>query len=129
MAVGKGVATDPVPAGLQAKLLPGLRTAAHLGGGGALDQVVAVDGGGHRGGGEAGGDELQHSHLGGGILHRHAVCRPAGAADEPCECWRRGKNFSRVGGRWQTPGASETTAATQQGHPGWVSRRGGEELD
>lgn len=45
-----------------------------LRGGGALDQVVAVDGGGHHGLGQAGGDELQHGHLGGGVLHGHAVC-------------------------------------------------------
>lgn len=46
-----------------------------LGGGGALNQVVAVDGGGHRGLGQARGNELQHRHLGGSILHRHAVCK------------------------------------------------------
>jgi hypothetical protein len=49
-----------------------------LGGGGALNQVIAVDGGGDRGLGQAGLDELQHSHLGGGVLHRHAVCRRQG---------------------------------------------------
>lgn len=58
-----------------------------LGGGGALNQVVAVDGGGHGGLRQPRGNELQHRHLGGGILHRHAVCargarcqRPAGGA-------------------------------------------------
>lgn len=49
-----------------------------LGGGGALNQVVAVDGGGHSGLGQAGGNELQHRHLSGGILHGHAVCREPG---------------------------------------------------
>lgn len=49
-----------------------------LRGGGALNQVVAVDGGGHRRLGQARRDELQHRHLRGGILHRHAVCRAAG---------------------------------------------------
>jgi len=45
-----------------------------LGRGGALNQVVAVDGGGHHGLGQPGGDELQHGHLRGRILHGHAVC-------------------------------------------------------
>lgn len=35
------------------------------------NQVVAVDGGGDSDLGEARGDELQHCHLGGRILHRH----------------------------------------------------------
>lgn len=38
-----------------------------------LDQVVAVDGGGHGHFGQAAADELQHGHLGRGVLHSHAV--------------------------------------------------------
>ena len=44
-----------------------------LGRGGALDQMVAVDGGWHQSLGQAGRDELEHSHLSSGILHAHAV--------------------------------------------------------
>ena len=40
----------------------------------SLDQMVAVNGGGHGCGGQAGGDELQHSHLRCGVLHRHPIC-------------------------------------------------------
>lgn len=51
--------------------------------GGALNQVVAVDGRGHRRLGQARRDELQHRHLRSSILHRHAVCTrvtsPAGS--------------------------------------------------
>ena len=35
--------------------------------------MIAVDGGGDGGGGESGGDELEHSHLGSGILHGDAI--------------------------------------------------------
>lgn len=45
-----------------------------LGRGGALDQVVTVDGRGHQGLGQTRGDELEHGHLGSGVLHGHAVC-------------------------------------------------------
>ncbi len=38
-----------------------------------LDQVVAVHGGWHGHLGQAGGDELQQRHLGGGVLHGHPV--------------------------------------------------------
>jgi hypothetical protein len=38
-----------------------------------LDQVIAVDGGGHCGGVAARQHELKQRHLGGGILHGHAV--------------------------------------------------------
>lgn len=38
-----------------------------------LDQVITVDGGGHSHPGQAAADELEHRHLGGGILHGHAV--------------------------------------------------------
>lgn len=53
-----------------------------LGGGGALDQVIAVNGGGHAGLGQPGGDELQHRHLGGRILHRHSVCADRGVVTQ-----------------------------------------------
>ena len=39
----------------------------------SLDEMVAVDGGGHGHLGQATADELQHGHLGGGVLHGHAV--------------------------------------------------------
>ncbi len=38
-----------------------------------LDQVIAVDGGGHRDLRETSGHELQQRHLRGRVLHRHAV--------------------------------------------------------
>ena len=54
-----------------------------LGGGGALDEMVAVDGGGDGGLGEAGGDELEHCHLRGGVLHGHAVCSTTSSVSVP----------------------------------------------
>ena len=45
-----------------------------LRGSGALDQVIAVDGGRHLCFRQAGGNKLQHCHLCRRILHRHAVC-------------------------------------------------------
>ena len=50
-----------------------------LGRGGTLNQVIAMDGGGHHGLGKARRDELKHGHLGGGILHRHAVWENGGS--------------------------------------------------
>lgn len=47
-----------------------------LGRGGALNQVVAVDGGRAARLRQAAGYELQHGHLRRGILHRHPVCTP-----------------------------------------------------
>jgi len=38
-----------------------------------LDQVVAVNGGGHGHVRQAAADELEHRHLGRGVLHGHAV--------------------------------------------------------
>lgn len=38
-----------------------------------LNQVIAVNGGGHRHPGQAAADELEHCHLGRGVLHGHAV--------------------------------------------------------
>ena len=38
-----------------------------------LDEMVAVDGGGDGHPGQAAADELQHRHLGSGVLHRHSV--------------------------------------------------------
>lgn len=38
-----------------------------------LDQVIAVDCGWDSHPGKTGGDELQHGHLSGGILHGHSV--------------------------------------------------------
>lgn len=38
-----------------------------------LDEVITVDSGGDSGLGEARGNELKHSHLGGGILHGNAI--------------------------------------------------------
>lgn len=35
--------------------------------------MIAVDGGGDGDPGQAAADELQHGHLGGGVLHGHAV--------------------------------------------------------
>ncbi len=45
-----------------------------LGSRGALDQMIAVDGGRHSRLGQARRDELQHCHLRCGILHCHPVC-------------------------------------------------------
>jgi len=50
-----------------------------LRGGGALDQVVAVNSRRHRRGRQPRGHKLQHRHLRRSILHRHAVCAGAGA--------------------------------------------------
>ena len=47
-----------------------------------LDQVVTVDGGGHRHAGQPAADELQHGHLGSGVLHGHAV-RPQPQVSAP----------------------------------------------
>lgn len=38
-----------------------------------LDQVITVDSGGHSHLGQAAADELEHRHLGRGILHGHTV--------------------------------------------------------
>ncbi len=46
-----------------------------LRGGGALNQMIAVDSGRHQRLGQAGGDELEHGHLCSSVLHCHAVCR------------------------------------------------------
>mmetsp|Transcript_41547 Transcript_41547/g.106288 ORF Transcript_41547/g.106288 Transcript_41547/m.106288 type:complete len:369 (-) Transcript_41547:81-1187(-) len=50
-----------------------LAAAILLRGGGALDEMVAVDCGGHRCLGQAGRDELQHGHLRRRVLHGHTV--------------------------------------------------------
>ena len=46
-----------------------------------LDEVVAVDGGGHGDLGQAGGHELQQRHLRRGVLHGDAVGVEVGVAD------------------------------------------------
>lgn len=40
----------------------------------SLDEMVAVDGGGHGDLGKPGRDELQHGHLRRRVLHRNTVC-------------------------------------------------------
>ena len=48
-----------------------------------LDQVIAVDRGGHGDLGQPGGDELEHGHLRGGVLHGDAVGPEAEVALAP----------------------------------------------
>ena len=50
-----------------------------------LDEVVAVDRGGHGDLGQAGGHELEQRHLGGGVLHGDAVGVEVGVAAAPLE--------------------------------------------
>ncbi len=55
-----------------------------------LDQVVAVDGGGHRDLGQAGGHELEQRHLRGGVLHGDAVGVEVGVGAAPLGAGRLG---------------------------------------